>query len=192
MESTTRRGLLGAIAVAPIAAASRASAALPSIDVSWSMLVTDLREKRAAWLLTTDLEDQALDQFHAAETGLSPEPTKPTPSSIDNLTIAQIRAASSSPENVAAWAAYEREHAAWKAEVDQVRDTFTGPAKAEYERAYGLYANAFNALTTYRVTNLRDLSEKIEIIAKDYDRDDVPQEYLADVLADVRYLSGEA
>lgn len=193
----TRRGLLGAIAVSPaaLAAVPAVAAFSISIDPIWPKLVADFRTKYAAWLATVGLEEDADDAFLAARASLPPEPTKPSLSSAGDIldkTLREIRDAPDTQEHKAAWADYDRDRAAWKAQHDALREQFVGPAKAAHDRAYAIQSQALDALTTYRVTNLRDLSEKIEIIAKDYDGSDIPPEYVADILADVRNLAGVA
>jgi hypothetical protein len=102
------------------------------------------------------------------------------------MTIAQIKASGASP---AAWAQYEADHAAWAKQRNALHRTICGPATAKYDAAFDAFEAAMKALAAYRVINLSDLAEKIEIIAADHDGAEIPQEYLAEVLADVRHLA---
>lgn len=192
----TRRGLLGAIAVAPamLAAASASAMPITPADPVWPKLVADFRAKYSAWLVTTSLDDDAMEAFQEACSSLPSEPSKPPfePGVLTSMTIGEIRALTEAPENVIAWCNYARDHAAWKKRRDALRLQFIGPAKAAYDGAYAAYATAFRTLTEYRVASLTDLAEKIEIIAADYEGSDIPPEYMADVLADVRHLAGGA
>ncbi|HEX8388246.1 MAG TPA: hypothetical protein VF636_04450, partial [Sphingomonas sp.] len=123
---------------------------------------------------------------------LPPEPTDPgsgLPDNFESMSLHEIKALGRDPARKVAWADYERNHAAWKAERDALRDRIVGPAKATNDGAFSAQSQALNALTIYRVRNLRDLGEKIEIIMKDYDGCDIPPEYVADILADVRHLA---
>ncbi|NKJ02875.1 hypothetical protein [Novosphingobium sp. SG707] len=164
-------------------------------DPVWSKLVADFRTKYDAWFATIDLEDDADEAFETACTSLPPKPTMPEAADVSdilNKTFREIRDSGNAPEQKAAWADYERDHAEWKAKRDALREQFVGPAKAAYHQTFGLRSDAFNALAAYRVANLNDLSEKIEIIAQDYDGFDIPQEYVANILADVRHLAGKS
>lgn len=193
----TRRGLLGAIAVAPaiLAAASASATPFTPPDPVWRKLVADFRAKHAAWLDTVGLEDDAIEAFRGACSARLPaEPQKPIfePYDPNVMTIGEIKALTEAPANVAAWSIYASEHADWVEKRDALRLEFVGPANATHDAAYASHADAFNTLTKYRVASLTNLAEKIEIIAADYVGCDIPPEYLADILADVRHLAGEA
>jgi hypothetical protein len=194
--TTNRRTLLGAIAAAPAALAAIPAIAAPSIstDPVWRKLVDDFRAKYAAWLATINLEDDANAAFREARVSLPPEPSEPESANDDDIldkTLRELRDSCRTPEHEATWADYKRDHAAWKTQHDALHEQFVGPARAISEQASDARIDAFDALTAYRVTNLRDLGEKIEIITKDYEECDIPTEYVADVLADVRHLAGE-
>lgn len=194
--TTNRRTLLGAIAAAPAAFAAIPVMAAPGIstDQVWRKLVDDFRAKYAAWLATIDLEDDANAAFRDARGSLPPEPSEPDSANDDDIldkTFRELRDERNDPERKAAWADYQRDHAVWKAQNDALREQFVGPARAANDRTSAARRDAFDALTAYRVTNLRDLSEKIEIISKDYEECDIPSEYVADILADVQHLAGE-
>lgn len=199
---TSRRALIGGAGLAAIVASVPAAAStFPAVasnsnaDPVWSKLVADFREGYAAWLATINLEDDAGESLFNARASLPPEPTKPGAASGDDIldkTLRELRDACDTPEHKAAWTDYERDHAAWKVQHDALHEQIVAPATAIHDRAFAIRSTAFNALTTYRVTNLCDLCEKIEIISKDYEGDGVPLEYVADILADVRHLAGGA
>ena len=194
--TTNRRTLLGAIAVVPATLAGIPVMAAPGIstDPVWRQLVADFQAKYAAWMATISLEDDANAAFHDARISLPPEPTKPASANdrdILDKTLRELHDECDSPEHQAAWADYKRDHAAWQAQHDALREQFVRPARTINEQASDARLDAFDALTGYRVTNLRDLREKIEIIAKDYEECDIPPEYVADILADVQHLAGE-
>ncbi|WP_267386150.1 hypothetical protein [Sphingomonas sp. GC_Shp_3] len=105
------------------------------------------------------------------------------------MTIAEIKASADAPKHVAAWACYERDHAAWKIEWDALRREIEGPAEDHASEALDAYCEAFDAVVAYAVRTPQQLCEKIEIIASDYAGFEVPLERLAAILADVRRLS---
>lgn len=198
--SPTRRNVLGgalalpalAVATMPVAATAIVAA---GADARWVTMVADYRAKRTAWLATCGLEDDEMAAFWEARSSLGPEPQQPgsnLPENFREMTLAELRGLRDAPAHKAAWAAWERDHAAWKERETALRERMTGPAKATYDAAYEVQADAFNALSGYPVRSLADLGEKIELIAADYDSESVPQEYVADILADVRRLAGEA
>jgi hypothetical protein len=194
--TATRRGLLGAIAAVPmLGVAMPALAADSGPDPEWSALVADFHAKHAIWLETLPESDNCLDAFQAACESLPPKPEKPDsdlPGNMLNMTLAEIKAISATPEHKAAWAAYETDLAAWTAQEDALRETIYGPSKARYDTSYAAYADALNALCQHRVAGLRELGEKIEIVVADYEDDVIPSSYFDDILADVRHLAGRA
>jgi hypothetical protein len=196
VTTTNRRTLLGAIAAVPATLAAIPVMAAPGIstDPVWRKLVDDFRAKYAAWMATISLEDDANAAFHEARASLPPEPSEPESANDDDIldkTLRELRDACRTPEHEAAWVDYKRDHAAWQTQHDALREQFVGPARTINEQTSAARIDAFDALTAYRVTNLRDLREKIEIIAKDYEECDIPPEYVADILADVQHLAGE-
>lgn len=195
--TTNRRTLLGAIAAVPSALAAIPAIAAPNIstDPAWRKLVADFEAKYAAWLATIGLEDDATAAFRDVRASLPPEPTKPGSANDGDIldrTLRELRDECDAPEHKAAWADYRRDYAAWKTQHDALRERFVGPAKAAYERTLAARSDAFNALADHRIANLHDLAEKIEIIANDYEESDIPPEYVAEILADVQHLAGEA
>lgn len=192
MVETNRRRLLGAIAIAPVAlGAIPATATASANDPHWSALVADFRTKHAAWLASCHGEDDQMPAYLAA---LPPEPQSPgsgLPDDLLGMTIAEIRTAGDDPAHQAAWRSYEHEHAAWEEERDAICERIVGPAKAVHDAAWTVYATALATLTDFRVLTLPHLAEKIEIIMADYGGDDIPQEYLDAIFADVRRLAGE-
>jgi hypothetical protein len=199
IQNLNRRGILGVMAAAPavvvMPARSYASSVMPSGDPQWPKLVADFRAKYTAWLTTIDREQEADNAFAEASVSLPPKPEAPGAANKGNIldkTLRELRDACDTPEHTAAHAAYERDNAAWKAQRDALRDQIVGPAKAAYEEAFAIRSNALNTLMAYRVTNLADLGEKIEIIRDDHDGCDIPREYVADILADVRHLARES
>lgn len=195
----TRRGILGAMAVVPALGlvampAAATSGAIVSHDPQWPKLVADFRTKYAAWFATIDLDEDASGAFHDACASLPAKPVEPgAPSKgrVLDKTVRELRDECDTPEHQAAWAVYKQDLAAWQIQHDTLRDQIVGPAKAAYERAFEIRSDALNTLMAYRVTNLGDLGEKIEIIRADYDGCDIPREYVADILADVRHLAAE-
>lgn len=196
MKDTTRRGLLGAIAVAPaVLAATPVGATGNSADPVWVRLVADFQTKYAAWLATVDLEEEADEVFHDVRASLPPEPVRPGSISENDIldrTVRELRDECRTPEHKAAWATYERDHGAWQKQCDALREQVVGPAKAAYERASELRIEAFNALIEYRVQSLHDLRKKMELIAEYYEGFEVPFDDFANLIADVRNLGGEA
>ena len=193
MVETNRRRLLGAIAIAPVAlGAIPATATAKASDPHWSALVPDFRTKHAIWLASCHGEE---DQMQAYRAALPPEPQSPgseLPADLLGMTLAEIRTAGEDPAHQAAWRTYEHKHAAWEEERDAIRERIVGPAKAVHDAAWTTFATALATLTDYRVPTLPHLAEKIEIIMADYGGDDIPQEYVNAILADVRHLAGEA
>jgi len=196
--AVSRRALIGAAGLAAtVAAVPIAASVTPATghDPCWAALVADFRQKQAAWEPTIGGEDALMDVFREACTAIGPEPQQPgTATSGDMLdkTLRELRDACRTPEHEARWAAYERDHAAWKAKEAELRDRIMGPARTRYLETYQARAWAFNALTAYPVRSLADLAEKIEIVAADFEGSEVPLEYLTDFAADVRRLGGEA
>ena len=189
----SRRGMLGLIAAVPAVALVPVAALASSPDRrAWDALVTDYRRKHAAWSAACDAKDAAGPLFVEACTSLPPEPQQPTlghsSDAIANMTINEIKAASDQSAHKAAWAEYERARTEWRAAWEAIRQRVEGPAEAHHDSAWSAYADALKALTDYRTPSLRELGEKIEIIAAEYVGCDVPLEYLTAVLADVRRL----
>ena len=191
---TSRRALLRTLAVAPLALTAVPTAATVQAvhDPRWPALVADYHATREGWVAICAYDDDLAPEVEAGLASLPPKPIEPSsglPDDISHMTIAQIKATGNTPEHKAAWADYERDLAEWKRREEAIRQSITGPAKALYEKKYAAYTVALNALATYRVPGLIQLAEKIEIIAADYDSSDIPEEYIADILADVRHLA---
>jgi hypothetical protein len=189
-------GLAAIVVAAPVLVSATGTPAVVSstgADPQWRTVVNDFRTKHAAWMATIGLEDDQADAFRKACVSLGPEPKGPEPSlpvDIRHMTITQIKAVSDTPENKAAWAAYERDHTAWKKKRDVLRERIFGPAKAQYDAAYKANDAAFCTLVDYPVRSLTDLGQKTEIIAQDYAGGEIPVEYLDSILSDMRRLAG--
>jgi len=169
-----RRALLGgAVALPALAvAALPAAAAVPATDPRWAALVADFRQKFATWLAYIDVEDEQRGAFYDAAKALGPKPQKPW-----------------REDELPAW---KQEHAVYAAREAELRERIMGPSEAIMDGLSKARGDAFKALCLYPVRSLADLAEKIEIVAADYDGAEVPLECLADFLADVRRLGGEA
>jgi hypothetical protein len=194
---TSRRSVLGAIAAVPATLAAMPSSAVSPLtaDPKWTALLHDCRVKYATWMATNDGEDHGHDAFLEACANLPPEPEKPgsgLPDDISNMTIAQIKAAGDTAEHKAAWARYEREHAAWEGERSRLREDICGPAKAKYKATYAAYDQAFEAMMAYRPKTSSDLCEKVALLIESYEGCDVPVALLRYIHADVRNLAARA
>jgi len=195
-----RRALLGgAVALPVMAVATLPAAAVVTVDAGrdaqWTTVVADFRAKYASWFANIDVEDAQRAAFREARASLGPKPQEPAaPSRGDVLdkTVRELRDACEAPGHKAAWAAYERDQAAWNEREAELRERMMAPAEAHHDALYKARADAFLPLSTYPVRSLADLAEKIGIVMADYDGENVPQEYLADFLADVRRLGGDA
>ena len=182
VRQASRRSVLAAMAMAPAALAVPALAgSVAAPDPRWAALVSDYHAKHADWLAMIDEEDNCGSAFEEACASLPPEPQQPgsgLPDDFIHMTLAEIKALGNDPAHKAAWAEYERAHAAW--------------TEARKVAAFRARTAAFHTLTAYRVPTLIELRDKIAIVAADYDDDDIPQEYFADIFADVRHLAMEA
>lgn len=196
---TSRRAMLGALALAPIATAASAAATIAAApttaDPKWTALLADYRAKRAHWLDNCLLEDQAVGVFRKAEKGLPPKPVDPgtgLPSNLSNLTIAQIRTVGDDPAYQAAWATYKRDLAVWQAQHDALYESIAGPARDFIRSAIRAQDDALVALVGHRAQTAAILAEKLSIIIAAFEDFDAPTEMLEQVLADARYLAGRA
>lgn len=198
--STTRRSLLGALAIVPaLAITSAAIASAPTSAVSadhrdprWAQLVADYRAGLALLEEANAVDEEAYDAFDEALANLPPKPQSPgtgLPADLLPMTLAEIVAASRVPAYKAAWAAYERDLSAWTVERDALEERIHGPSRARQDANHAAYAHAFDALTKHRVATLDQLREKVEIIASNYGEFEIPVEHLEDIITDIRHLA---
>jgi hypothetical protein len=172
------------------------SAITPVRDPQWEALIADYHVKHAAWLVTEATEEE-LATYRAAVAALpalaSPPPA--VPEEYRGLIVAELlgmaRLESAHPA-VKAWASHHREFETRQKQSAALRQQHLGAAQAREDAAKEAYFGALNTLAGHRVSSLKDLAKKIEIIDADYNEGDVPHERLAEILADVRHLAAEA
>ncbi len=182
----TRRNLMAAVAVLPIAACP---APLPAagVDPEWSRLLAAYTAAEADQVAR---HAAFADQDEAWDAERTPRPVAPEPPAFDqSMSLAAIVATTSTLEWKARWAAYEADAKEWDRRNAAARTEAVGNAEDAWEAADDVATDAFMAVRSYPVTTLAALAQKADAMTARYGGDLEASEALA-LIADIRRLAG--
>lgn len=194
----TRRNLMAAAAVLPIAAcpatapaATATSATIPTEpDPAWDRIYTAFQSADANQRALYSVFAAREAEWDAGKAEREPEP-KPieSPEFDTSLPLQEALTAAVGPEWLASWEAREAEQNAWKARDDAGYAAFIGDTETRWEAADAACNEALRALIEYPVASLSALAEKAAVITARFgdliDGDDAKI-----LVADIRRLAG--
>lgn len=188
----TRRNLMAAVAVLPIAACSATAFAAPRAakDPEWDRLCAAYDSAVKALVAAIGAYN-AREREWAAVGGFA-EPMPVAPLLADNaayMTSAELAAAVKSPSWAARRASYDADRAAWFARKSAAERDVMGEAEDAMTEAESKATDAFVAMRRHRVPTLAALAVKVEYMAERYGDDYEASEAQA-LINDIRHLTG--
>lgn len=193
----TRRNLLAAVAVMPIAACPSPASAASVIPLKILVEAEPVWDRVYSAFQAADAEQRALysvfaareAEWDAGEADRDPEPQQIASPDFDaSLPMNDALAAAVGPEWVSRWETRDAERKAWQQRDDAAYATFIGDTETRWEAANAACDEALRTLIEYPVGSLSALAEKATVITARFgdmiDGDDAQV-----LIADIRRLA---
>ncbi len=188
----TRRNVLAAVAVLPIAACpAPATASIAGSDPEWQRLLAAYNAAEADQLARHAAFMVRENAWEASDMARAPRPVAPQSPPFDkSMPLAAILATTETPEWGSRWAAHEAEVQAWVESRRAGRAVAIGDTEKTWEAADDAAALAFYEVRAYPVTSLSALAEKADAMVARYGTGLEANDALA-LAADIRRLAGK-